>query len=264
RDVSFSNGGTELELARESAVRRLRDVEAIVVLDTRAFGAGREARVLVTCAMAIPIATLARAGLGRDRLGAVALEGKRVVGTIERVYAKRVIATREERPEGALARDAIVTLLERGSLWKKTIAITRERLERLRLSAALAARGHPAGAPSDAPIDTLGAWLRARVETLGVESGEDLALLSEDDFLAPELPYELREALDRELPATVSVGDATYRCEYDLDRAQVLLHMTKGSRRDPPPLAYLPKFTGFRVCVETPRGMAVLRERDRR
>src|SRR5690606_3809216 len=33
RDVSFSNGGTELELARESAVRRLRSVDALVVLD---------------------------------------------------------------------------------------------------------------------------------------------------------------------------------------------------------------------------------------
>jgi hypothetical protein len=37
--------------------------------------------------------------------------------------------------------------------------------------------------------------------------------------------------------------------------------MIKGSRRDPPPLAYLPKFPGLRICVEGPRGIAVLRER---
>lgn len=263
RQLHFSNGGTELEFARESAVARVRTVEAIVVLDTRAFGAGRDARVLVTCAMPVSLATLARAGLGRDRVGAVALEGKRVVATIERVYAQRVIATREETPEGELARDAIVTLLERGSLYARTIAATRDRLARSRLAAALAARGHPAGVPSDAPIESLEVWLRFRLETLGVESGDDLALLSEEDLLAPELPYESREALDRELPATASVGDATYRCEYDLDRAQVLLHMVKGTRRDPPPLAYLPKFPGLRICVETPRGMAVLRERGR-
>ena len=33
RDVAFSNGGTELELARESAVQNARDVEAVVVFD---------------------------------------------------------------------------------------------------------------------------------------------------------------------------------------------------------------------------------------
>lgn len=263
RQTFFSNGGTELELARESAVARLRAVEAIVVLDARAFGAGRDARVRVTCAMAVPLAVLAEAGLGDDRIAAIVLEGKRITATVERVYAQRVIATREEAPEGAMARDAIVTLLERGSLWARAMHTTRERLARLRLAAALAERGHPAGVPSDAPIDSLEAWLRFRLETLGVESGGDLALLSDGDLLAPELPYESREALDRELPATASVGDATYRCEYDLDRGQVLLHMVKGTRRDPPPLSYLPPFPGLRICVETPRGIAIVRERGR-
>jgi hypothetical protein len=37
--------------------------------------------------------------------------------------------------------------------------------------------------------------------------------------------------------------------------------MVKGSRRDAPPLAYLPKFPGLRICVQSPRGMTVLRER---
>jgi hypothetical protein len=57
------------------------------------------------------------------------------------------------------------------------------------------------------------------------------------------------------------VGDATYEADYDLDRSQVLLRMIKGSRRDPPPLAYLPRFAGLRICVEGPRGIAVVRER---
>ena len=99
RELFFSNGGTEVELARESAVRNVRKLEALVVLDTRAFGAGREARVLITCAMAVPLATLARAGLGSERIAAVQLEKKRVVCTLERVYAKRVLAEREETAE---------------------------------------------------------------------------------------------------------------------------------------------------------------------
>jgi hypothetical protein len=39
----------------------------------------------------------------------------------------------------------------------------------------------------------------------------------------------------------------------------VLLHMVKGSRREPPPLAYLPKFEGLRISVVGPRGTTILR-----
>ncbi|HMI92706.1 MAG TPA: helicase-related protein, partial [Polyangiales bacterium] len=261
RDVCFSNGGTELELARESAARNVRELEAVLALETRGLGQGRDARVLITCAMPIALAVMARAGLGRDRLESVQLEKKRVIARIERVYAKRVIATREETPQGELARAALLELLLRGSLFRDAVATTRARLTRSALAAKLAARGHPAGVAADKPIPALDAWLSARLEALGVEHADDLALLSASDFTAPDLPYEVRSALDSDYPLQVSVGDASYRADYDLDRNQVLLHMIRGSRRDPPPLAYLPKFPGLRICVEGPRGIAVIRER---
>jgi hypothetical protein len=255
RELFFSNGGTELELARESAARNARELDALLALDTRGFGVGRDARVLITCAMPIALAAIARAGLGRDRLASVQLDGKRVTATIERVYAKRVIATREEIPQGELARDALLELLQRGSLFRDAVATTRARLERAALAAKL---GLSNAAPS---VPSLEDWLRTRLGSLGVENGDDLALLSASDFLAPDLPYEIRSTLDSEYPPSVSVGDATYRAEYDLDRNQVLLKMIKGSRRDSPPLSYLPRFAGLRICVETPRGISVVRER---
>src|SRR6185369_2658211 len=98
------------------------------VLDTRAFGAGRDQRVLVTAAMAIPLAVIARANLGTDRIASVSVEGKRVVSTIERVYAKCVVGTREETPTGALAIDAFATLIERGSLFREAMSTSRARL----------------------------------------------------------------------------------------------------------------------------------------
>jgi ATP-dependent helicase HrpB len=261
RERFFSNGGTEIELARESAAQNLRSIEAIIALDTRAFGTGRDARVLVTCAMAIPLAVIARAGLGRDRLGSVQLDRKRVIANIERVYAKRVIAAREETPQGELARAALAELLIRGSLFRDAVGESRVRLARAALAARLAARRNPALLATAVPVPDLDAWLRGRVDTLGVESGDDLALLSASDFLAPDLPYEVREPLDREYPLTVSVGDATYRADYDLGKNQVVLHMLKGSRQDPPSLAFLPRFPGLRICVEGPRGLAVIRAR---
>jgi hypothetical protein len=94
-----------------------------------------------------------------------------------------------------------------------------------------------------------------------VESGDDLALLSAADFLAPALPYETLSALESDYPLTVSTGDASYRAEYAVEKNQVTLHMLKGSRVEAPPLSYLPKFPGLRICVETRRGATVVRAR---
>lgn len=257
----FSNGGTEVSLARESAAQNLRELEAVIALELRGFGEGRDARGVITCALPVPLHALARAGLGHDRLGPVRLERGRVTATIERVYAQRVIAEREQAPQGELARAAVVELLLRGSLFREAVATSRGRLLRAALAQKLAERGHPAMTRRDAPVPSLEGYLRERVQTLGVESAEDVALLSASDFVAPELPYEARVALDETYPAQVSVGDASYEADYDLDKNQVSLRMIKGSRRDPPPLAYLPKFPGLRICVEGPRGIAVLRER---
>jgi ATP-dependent helicase HrpB len=261
RSLFFSNGGTELTLARESAVNNVRDVDAILALDTRAFGAGREARVLVTCAMVVPLPLLARAGLGSERVQAVRVENKRIATTLERVYAERVLATREGIPEGELAQDALLTLLLRGSVFREAVATTRQRLTRTAIADWLARRGQAAGVKSEGAGADVESWLRARVVSLGVQSGEDLALLSPQDFLAPELPYESQSAIESDYPLTVSVGDASYRADYDLSKNAVTLHMLKGSRHEPPTLAYLPKFPGLRILVESPRGLTVLRVR---
>jgi hypothetical protein len=180
---------------------------------------------------------------------------------VERVYAKRVVAVREEVPRGDVAREAIAALFLRGSIFREALAPARERLTLRALAAKLAARGHPAGVASDGPVPTLEAWVSLRLRELGLETGEDLALLSSKDLLPIDVPYESRAALEREFPLVVSVGDATYEAAYDLDRSQVMLRMVNGSRRDPPPLAYLPRFAGLRICVDGPRGVAVIRER---
>jgi ATP-dependent helicase HrpB len=99
------------------------------------------------------------------------------------------------------------------------------------------------------------------VDSLGVESGDDLALLSAQDFVPPELPYETLSAIESDYPLTVSVGDATYRADYELEHNRVTLHMVRGTRRDPPTLAFLPKFPGLRICVEGSRGLSVVRAR---
>ena len=259
RQIAFSNGGTELELARESRVRNARDLEAIVVFESRALGSGQDARILVTCASPVSLAAILRAGLGRDRLEGVSLEKKKVVARIERVYAKRVLGTREEVPTGALAREAIATLFLRGSLFRESLATTKERLALVGLASRLG-KDVLGEEPPPAP-PSLEDFVLGRLLVLGIESGEDLELLSPKDLLAPDLPFHLRTTIERDYPRTVSVGDATYEADYDLEKRMDTLSLVRGQRKEPPPLAYLPRFEGFGITVVGPRGATVLRRR---
>jgi HrpA-like RNA helicase len=261
RQMFFSNGGTEIELARESAVQNVKDVAAILALDTRAFGTGRDSRVLVTCAMAVPLSVLARTGLGSDRTLTVKLERQRVSMTVERVYAGCVLGQRDEEPRGERLHEALLALLLRGSLFRNEVNTTRERLVHLSIAAWLATRGQPPGARRDKQAPPLEKWLAERVTQLGIESNDDLPLLSGRDFLASELPYESRSAIESDYPLSVNVAGTQYRAEYDLEQGQVTLLAPKGARAEPPGAGYLPKFPGLRILVEGPRGITVVRAR---
>ncbi len=267
RRVAFSNGGTEVELGRESAAQAAEEkLEAILALDERAIGVGkRDTRVFVTCAMPAPLTWLRDAGLGRDRLAGVKLARRKVVATVERVYAKKVLDEREESPKGALARRAVAKLILEGRMLRGARQAIEERLTQKALAQRLAAAGFEvSGVPievDDAPVPTLEDHLRARIAELGLETGEDAQLLSVEDLLPDALPEWIRDLLDERYPRRVDLGDAGYEVDYDLDRRQVLLRMVRGTRTKPPPLSYLPKFEGFKICVETRRGMHVVRAR---
>jgi len=260
RAVAFANGGTELELGRESAVRP-DAVEAIVVLDSRAIGTERRDTVIVTCAMPIPLRWLRELGLGRERIESVRIKRGIIIAKIERVHAKKVIDEREEVPTGELAREAMLKLVLQGRFLKEAKREAADRLMARGLAAQLSRAGVTVSGVALPQLDapTLEEHLRARISDLGVESGEDAKLLSADDLLPEDLEPWVRDVLDAEYPRTFEVGDASYRVEYNLDRRQIIMHMTKGTRTTPPPASYLPRFAGFRVTVESRRGMHVVR-----
>ena len=282
RRVAWSNGGTEIELGRDSAAgqllephpgRRTDPLEAIAVLDTRALGlGGRETRIVATRVMPLRLEWLRQAGLGRDRLAEPRLEGETVVARIERVYARRVLDTREEVPTGRLARQAMARLLVAGRLFAPAVDEAGQRLAALRLARRLAggSRGDWRPAldavcaeglgPFDGQIPELEHFVETRLETLGVESGEDLALLSADDFLPPELPWEIARELDRAFPTELVLPGATYAVEYDLARGEAVLHQQGGRKRLVPSPTQLPRLEGLRVVLRHKGASQVVRE----
>lgn len=263
RHTAWSNGGTEVELGRDSAITRTLDdphttVDAIVVFETRAIGIGpRDTAIIVTCAMPAPIPWLVAAGVGRERVARVHIHRGRLTTEIERVHAKRTLATREATPTGPLARDALARAFLDGRLWPATLAATRDRLEATALHARLEA---DAGRPAD-PVPPLEDWVQTRIAELGVESGDDLALLTPDDLLADDLPAYIRDALDKTHPRHLAFSDIEFAVHYDVQRRTVILEKTTGRRRDPPPLTWLPSFRGFRIIMRDERGDHPVRER---
>ncbi|MEM8931722.1 MAG: helicase-related protein [Acidobacteriota bacterium] len=266
RRTGWSNGGTELEVGREAGLRQLDETveavtDAMLVLQAIGLGTAREARLVASRVMPIPSSWLAEAGLGRDRLATLAVregtDGPEVVASIERVFAKRVLASRDDVPRGALARDAVAELYLRGTLYGAAERDrNREAFDALRLAYRLA--NAPDAAPWLAEVAMLVAdelpafedWLRARVDRLGVDSGRDIALLDASDFRAPELPAHARAELDRGWPRRLKIDGVGYRVDYDLERSIVNLHIFSGKPQKLPGRFFLPRFPGFRVQVE--------------
>jgi len=259
RHVAFSSGGTEVQLARESAgwlavepAQGETPTEALVVFEERAFGRGKDRRLLATCASPATIAELRDAGVGRERVGKAKLKKGKIVATLERVHAGRVLAERDAVPEGDAARDAVVDLFLAGRLHRKSRDETRRRLDRRTLAARLSQSrmGSELGLPELEEPPPLEEWTRARVAELGLESGADVALLSAEDFLAEDLPFEVRSIVEETFPQEVDLGDARYRAVYDLDKRRVILELASGRRAKPPTKAFLPSFGGLTIMIE--------------
>lgn len=237
RAVAWSNGGTELELGRDSAVDAAK-VDFALALDSRSFGAGKQTRLVLAAAMPVPVQWLVAAGIGRLRVAQPSARGGRIRATLERVYAKRVLERSEEVLAGAPLREAARDLLLEGRLFRGAGAQVRDRHQARALHARL--RGQAAPLPvEDELLD--------RLVALGLEEPGDLELLEAEDVLGPDLDARDRAELDHRYPRSLSIGDARYELTYDVARRRVTLTQVGGHRKTPPPPGLRPSLPGWRV-----------------
>ncbi|MGK0358486.1 MAG: ATP-dependent helicase HrpB [Bradymonadia bacterium] len=265
--VAWSNGGTELNLGRDSALGSLLDtpegkgVEAALIFSSRAVGKDeRQTELLATCVMPVPMPWLVAANIGRPQVRAArrkrGRQGATIVATVDQVHAGKVIASHEAEPKGEAARAALVKLLSEGRLFKEQIVETRDRLEAQALHARL--NETLSGQPPPPDFDS---WLTARVDALGFEAGRDLALLSPEDFAVDGLSDYDRAELDRLYPRSLDYGGSSFTVTYDLRRRAVTLTRSQGTLKTPPPLTYLPSFRGFKIVCQIRNITKILRER---
>jgi len=241
---TWAAGTTEMELDPDSAVRSA-DSDAVLVLDSRAVAAQNRpgSGLLITAAMPVPLAWLAAAGLGEKKTSQPEMVDDVLMATISHVYAGQVLATREEAPTGEAARVAIRDLALQGRIMKAQGL--RALLEDRYKLAALAAQ-----VGGTKPLAPLPEWLLVRLGELGLESGEDLALLDARD-LVPALPEgPIADELARRFPRVLDTGDARYEIEYVVAERNAIFHQVRGTRKEPPSHTHLPRLPGYRLFWE--------------
>lgn len=270
RRLAFSNGGTEVDLGRRSAVAKLEKIEALVVLETRALGVGaRDKKTLITAAMPVPLSWLLAAGLGRDRLAGVALKDGRVVARVERVHARRVLDIREEEPEGPLACDAMAELILAGRLFQGSLPEIEERLAVAGLAQQIIVQSEASKMPHWADevdglfsgdVPNTETWIRERLIALGVEQSDDLELLSASDLLPPALSEWAAGEIRKEYPSELVITGAAFAIRYDLRKRTALLAQVRGKPHQLPPQFALPRLPGLTIRIEHRGNVRTLRE----
>lgn len=257
RGDAWTCGGAELHLARESVVDPR--APAIVVVATHRTEArrGRGTDVLATVAIPTTPSVLRAAGAGTESPLESVVKGGVLRTTFARRVAQVVIDEREVVPEGEVARSEAARLFAGGRLGVPFRAVAQETGDRL-AAWALLRRLRPGADLPALPEDVAG-WARGRLEDLGFASGRDVALLVPDDLRVPDLPSEDRAWLDKRFPRGFDLGDVRGRVEYDVARRVVLLVVTDGRRAAPPPLTYLPAWTGWTVKWQDRNVVKVLR-----
>lgn len=259
KGVFWSNGGTEVALARESFLDEEK-VDALAALDVRGMGQGhRKTSLIVTRAIPMRIKWLLEASVGQREVARADVQNGNLVAVVNRVYAGKVIARDEEEPRGELARQALCALFMEGRLFKKARETTEDRLSALSLYLRLAKSGmvptymdtSAVAEAAEPALPSMQEWTLSRLKAVGFERGNDLALLSEGDLVLTPLPTPIREWLDRQFPRTVDLSDALYKITYDLGRRVVTLEQTAGQRKNPPTAQMLPGFSGFGIKVKS-------------
>lgn len=259
--ATWGGPGVEVTLGRESALDAEK-VDAMCALALFAAG-GAHGKPMLRVSAAVPLRfnDLVKAGIGDEAVTHVAKVKRRIVATLERSYGGRVIGQREEAPKGALARQAIAKLMLERRLFRRAVDDAQEGLRRWALARRLA-RMRRVDPFEGADGDTLELpeFVAQRLSDLGVESGNDLALLEAVDFAVEPLPDSVASRLSRDFPSECTIGGRHYRCVYEVATNTVVLELTKGDGKRPPPVALLPRFAGMKVALSARGKRRALRD----
>jgi len=244
RTEALGNGEMEVVVGDQS--RFADEAMAALVLDDHSVPGRRGTRqtiTVATCMMPVSFAQLAAAGLGTCEDTAPSWDDGSLMVQRERHYAGRVLLTERISPQGPAACEALAALIIRGTLLPGVAARLADDMAAWRLYIALGMAESGARAEEREPVQ----WLTDRLQVLGVESSDDMALLDADDLSFEGIPDWQREDFDGRWPRQVLLSDLQMDVSYAAGAKVVTLEWRSGTRRKDPARWELPGWSGWKV-----------------
>ena len=253
RRNALGNGYGEAVISDNS---RLQDnIEACIVFDQHNLpGKGlRETIAIATCLAPIKFTDIINANLHTEQLGDIHWRKQQLLIQTQLIYAGRVIGNQESKPEGQFARQAITQLILENRIFPGLKIQLQEDINAFALYQSLNTstnntlqNSHHSNLSDNIP-DSEEEWLLEKLQSLGVETSDDLQLIDVSDLQFNGIPeWEKPSFLDR-FPQIVTLSDITLGVHYAIGKKQITLSKINGDRKTDPKRWELPTWQGWRI-----------------
>ncbi|MDK9780597.1 DEAD/DEAH box helicase [Vibrio sp. B172a] len=246
RRDALGNGLMEMMVGRNS--RFPEKSEAAVVLDSHSVPGRGVKQTLNLASVMLPVSLnlLRELELGEWQQGETNYEEEAPRATMHLIYAGRTICTEYQALEGEVAVQSIVEMIEDETLLPGFASLRKQQIQHWKIYNALGLNPEPI---DNTELDGLSftTWLVEQLETLGVESVEDIELFEAEDIPFEGIPDWEYQDFAEQFPLKLILAELKLDVEYFVSRKLVHVIYTEGSRKGDPKRWELPRWAGWKV-----------------
>ncbi|MDK9776520.1 MULTISPECIES: helicase-related protein [unclassified Vibrio] len=246
RRDALGNGLMEMMVGRNS--RFPDSSEAALVLDSHSVPARGVKQTLNLASVMLPISLklLRELELGEWQQGETNYEEEAPRATMHLIYAGRTICTEYQVLQGGVAVQSIVEMIEDETLLPGFAPLRKQQIQHWKIYNTLGLNQEPI---DKATLDDLSfsTWLVEQLETLGVESMEDIELFEADDIPFEGIPDWEYQDFAEQFPLKLLLAELKLDVEYFVSRKLVHVIYTDGNRKGDPKRWELPRWSGWKV-----------------
>ncbi|EKO3848433.1 ATP-dependent RNA helicase [Vibrio harveyi] len=246
RRDALGNGLMEMVVGRNS---RFPDKsEAALVLDSHSVpGRGvKQTLNLASVMLPVSLALLRELELGEWQQGETNYDEEVLRATMHLIYAGRTICTEYQALQGEVAVQSIVEMIDEQALLPGFAPLRKQQIQHWKIYNALGLNQTPV---DKSMLDDLSfsTWLIEQLETLGVESVEDIELFDADDIPFEGIPDWEYQDFAEQFPLKLVLAELKLDVEYFVSRKLVHVIYTEGNRKGDPKRWELPRWSGWKV-----------------
>lgn len=246
RRDALGNGLMEMMVGRNS--RFPEKSEAALVLDSHSVPGRGVKQTLNLASVMLPVSLnlLRELELGEWQQGETNYEEDAPRATMHLIYAGRTICTEYQALEGEVAVQSIVEMIEDETLLPGFAPLRKQQIQHWKIYNALGLSTEPI---EKTELDGLSfaTWLVEQLETLGVESVEDIELFEAEDIPFEGIPDWEYQDFAEQFPLKLILAELKLDVEYFVSRKLVHVIYTEGSRKGDPKRWELPRWAGWKV-----------------